>query len=217
MIAMSYPGFYKFTDDLLQYAGTSVYAPGFTLNAANHTEYIYPVDDWYWFDNRKAAEVFWDINGASNAKWVEFGAALATDQPINEWFGGLFPLAPVLHGMISVGLGQAAQGDSRTFLAAWSSALEGGLISSDLVQHLIGVATAYDLPQSFISGLQAGLQAVAWQWPENPARFDPWEAPDGSLWVYDQPRNPDGTYIADDPDTEVVESALRWIPQSQPS
>lgn len=214
---MSHPGFYKFTNDLLQYAGTSVYAPGFTLTAANHADYIYPVDDWYWFDSLQIAEAFWGLNGQSDARWVEFGAALAADQPINQWFGGLFPQAPVLHGMISVGLGQAAQGDSRTFLAAWSSALAGGLISSDLVQHLVGVARAYDLPQAFISGLQAGLQAVAWEWPDDaPARFDEWEAPDGSLWVYDQPRNGAGQYLADDPETEAVESALRWLPKPQP-
>lgn len=214
---MSYPGFYKLTGGLLLYAGTSVYAPGFTLTAANHADYIYPVDDWYWFDNRKNAEAFWEINGQSDAKWVEFGAALAADPAVNQWYHALFtPQTSVLHGMVNVGLGQAAEGDSRTFLAAWSSALANGLITSDLMQHLVGVARAYDLPQAFISGLQAGLQAVAWQWPNAPARFDEWESPDGSLWVYDQPRNSAGQYLTDDPETEVVEYALRWIPQSKP-
>jgi hypothetical protein len=208
MIAMSYPGFYKFTDDLLQYAGTSVYAPGFTLNAANHTEYIYPVDDWYWFDNRRAAEAFWEINGETNARWVEFGAALAVDLQINQWFGGLFPQAPVLHGMISVGLGQAAQGDARTFLKAWTSALAGGFITFALVRHLVAIAVVYELPQSFIGG----LQPAEWRQPSSPARFDEWTAPDGSVWIYDQPRNTDGTYVSDDPDTEQVESALQWVP-----
>jgi hypothetical protein len=30
--------------------------------------------------------------------------------------------------------------------------------------------------------------------------------------VWDQPRAADGTYLADDPETEVVESALQWLP-----
>jgi hypothetical protein len=50
-----------------------------------------------------------------------------------------------------------------------------------------------------------------WEWPETPARFEPFTAPDGSQWVWDQPRGPDGTYAQDDPDTEAVESAMRWV------
>ena len=37
-------------------------------------------------------------------------------------------------------------------------------------------------------------------------------APDGSEWVWDQPRNELGQYMQDNPDTEEVESALQWIP-----
>jgi hypothetical protein len=29
--------------------------------------------------------------------------------------------------------------------------------------------------------------------------------------VWDQPRAEDGTYLADDPATEVIESALQWL------
>lgn len=54
-----------------------------------------------------------------------------------------------------------------------------------------------------------------WEWPETAERFDVFTAPDGSQWIYDQPRNADGTYLADDPETEEVESALQWIPSPQ--
>lgn len=53
---------------------------------------------------------------------------------------------------------------------------------------------------------------VNWEWPDAPERFDTFTAPDGSEWVYDQPRAEDGTYATDDPATEVVESALQWLP-----
>lgn len=50
--------------------------------------------------------------------------------------------------------------------------------------------------------------------PENPKRFDRWSDSEGGQWIFDQPRNPDGSYVADLPETESVESALRWYPCS---
>jgi hypothetical protein len=147
------PGFYKFNNDVLSYAATGVYAPNLTLRATDHEDYTYPVDGWYWFDSEAQAEAFFEINGQTAARWLEFGAALVGDSQINQWFGGLFPLAPVLHGMISVGLGQAAKGDSRTFLKAWGDALAAGLITADLVTHISAIAVTFDLPQTFIAGL----------------------------------------------------------------
>lgn len=52
--------------------------------------------------------------------------------------------------------------------------------------------------------------------PENPRRGDVFLAPDGSRWVWDQPRAADGTYLADDPETNGVESALQWV-RAEPS
>jgi hypothetical protein len=49
------------------------------------------------------------------------------------------------------------------------------------------------------------------QRPTNPQRFDLFTALDGSEWIYDQPRAADGTYAQDDPATEAVESAMRWV------
>jgi hypothetical protein len=46
--------------------------------------------------------------------------------------------------------------------------------------------------------------------PWSPRRFDRWRAPDGTIWIYDQPRNPDGTYRSDDLSTLQRESALGW-------
>lgn len=51
-----------------------------------------------------------------------------------------------------------------------------------------------------------------WEWPENPVRYQRFTAPDGTVYVFDQVRNDDGTFMADDPATEVVESAQQWLP-----
>lgn len=54
--------------------------------------------------------------------------------------------------------------------------------------------------------------AAAPAWPESPQRFDRWTDEAGNNWIFDQPRNEDGTYATDDPVTEPSESDLRWLP-----
>jgi hypothetical protein len=46
--------------------------------------------------------------------------------------------------------------------------------------------------------------------PQNPERFTVWLAPDETEWIYDQPRDANGRYLSDDPNTAESESALRW-------
>jgi len=87
-------------------------------------------------------------------RWVQFGAALVADPDINQFIGGIAQAAPVLHLMLGVGLGQAAQGDSRTFLTAWAGALAAGLVPKELVEHLQEAAAGFDLPAEFIAELQ---------------------------------------------------------------
>ena len=48
--------------------------------------------------------------------------------------------------------------------------------------------------------------------PATPSRFDTWTAPDATQWIYDQPREADGRYVADDPATPDNEAQLRWQP-----
>jgi hypothetical protein len=96
------------------------------------------------------------------------------------------------------------------FLGAWQTARGLGLIPPELVQGLQLLATQHDLPPEFVAGLAGPRQL--WDWPENPARGDEWTGPDGSEWVWDQPRAEDGTYLVDDPATPAMESALQWLP-----
>jgi hypothetical protein len=53
---------------------------------------------------------------------------------------------------------------------------------------------------------------AGWNPPARPKRFDRYEAPDKSEWIFDQPRLEDGRYRFDDPQTEEIESALGWFP-----
>jgi len=86
-------------------------------------------------------------------RWVEFGAALGQDQAVNQFVGTIAQAAPVLHLMVGVGLGQAAQGDAKTFLAAWGLGLAAGLVTAELAAHVSALATTYDLPAEFVAAL----------------------------------------------------------------
>ena len=86
--------------------------------------------------------------------WVSFGAALAADPGVNGLVATAAATAPVLHLMLGVGLGQAAQGDPQTFGAAWTAARGAGLVSAELIEHMQQVATRFNLPAEFIAGLK---------------------------------------------------------------
>ena len=88
-------------------------------------------------------------------QWVAFGAALATDPGVNALVAAARDNAPVLHLMLGVGLGQAAQGDPRTFGAAWAAARGAGLVSPELITTMQATATDHNLPAEFIEGLAA--------------------------------------------------------------
>jgi len=141
-------------------------------------------------------------------RWIEFAAALP--QEVRDLLRAAWDLDPLLKDSLSIGLGKAADGDPRVFLSAWQTARGIGLIAPELVAGLQGLAVQYDLPAEFVVGLAGPRQF--WDWPENPQRGDQWTGPDGSEWAWDQPRATDGTYLADDPETEVVEAALQWLP-----
>lgn len=87
-------------------------------------------------------------------RWVEFAAALAANSVVNQWYYSLFtPQTSVLSGMVQVGLGQAAQGDPTTFLAAWGLASASGLVPAELPAAMATLAAEFDLPVGFVEGL----------------------------------------------------------------
>lgn len=141
-------------------------------------------------------------------RWIEFSNALPAE--VDAILAAAQAVSPRLALALGVGLGKAADGDSRVFLSAWQTARGLGLIPAELVGGLQMMASQYDLPAEFIAGLSGPQQL--WNWPLNPVRGDQWTGPDGSRWRWDQPRAEDGTYLSDDPETAEQESALQWLP-----
>jgi len=86
-------------------------------------------------------------------RWVDFSAAIMAMPAINAMLGAVLQAAPGLYGGLVVGLQQASEGDSRVFLNSWHAAIAMMLVSEELIATVQGVATEYDLPESFINAL----------------------------------------------------------------
>lgn len=85
-------------------------------------------------------------------RWLEFNAALPPE--VNQLLRAAWDANPMLKDRLSVGLGKAADGDSRVFLYAWQAARATGLVPQDLAQGIQMLATQYDLPAEFVGGLE---------------------------------------------------------------
>jgi hypothetical protein len=91
----------------------------------------------------------------------------------------------------------------------------------DGIAYYALLADLEELDRSPSAGLEGAaangtLLRVPRSLPSPAKRFDRHVAPDGSEWIFDQPRNPDGSYASDDESTEVVESKLAWYPCQGP-
>lgn len=86
-------------------------------------------------------------------QWVQFAQALASIDEIKALLWAAEAVNPVLREMMGVGLGQAAQGNSTTFLAAWSDAIAAGLVPAELAEQMAALAANFDLPAAFVEGL----------------------------------------------------------------
>lgn len=43
------------------YESINIDGPGFSLNELSKTEYTYPIDGWYWFDDEAIARIFFEL------------------------------------------------------------------------------------------------------------------------------------------------------------
>jgi hypothetical protein len=85
-------------------------------------------------------------------RWIQFWAALPDE--VDELLEAAGAVRKRLEHGLSVGLGQAAQGDSRVFLGSWQQAKSLGLIPPELVAGVQALAVEYDLPAEFVGGLE---------------------------------------------------------------
>jgi len=85
-------------------------------------------------------------------RWIEFWAALPPE--IDALLLAAHQASPKLELGLGVGLGKAADGDSRVFLGAWAQAAAAGLVPVAMAQAIQSLAVAHDLPAEFVAGLE---------------------------------------------------------------
>jgi hypothetical protein len=93
------------------------------------------------------------IEPTPEPQWIQFGLALAGVPAVHELLGAVESANRPLERMLSGGLLQAAEGSPRTFLAAWATVVELGLISPELTAAITALAASHDLPAEFIAEL----------------------------------------------------------------
>lgn len=144
-------GFYKFDGDELRYGATAVYAPNFTLKVEEKDTYQYPAFGWIYAATTEEAEQYFGLNGATQAQWLAFSAALDTQQGV--W--NLLEAAPLPVALkLAVALGKAADGNPSFFAQAWGVARSvPGLVPADLLQGVVALAQQYQLPAEFVAAL----------------------------------------------------------------
>ena len=87
-------------------------------------------------------------------RWLEFGAVVMALPEIKSLLnGGIAAGETPLALGLAVGLGKAADGDSRVFMNTWHQACAAGLIPPEMTTNMQMLATAHDLPVEFIAGL----------------------------------------------------------------
>ena len=92
---------------------------------------------------------------APQPRWVDFGAAVQSDEAINQLIGTAFAIKPALGLGLGVGLGKAEDGRPANFLSSWAIARYLNLISPELLAAVQALAEQFDLPADFVEALGA--------------------------------------------------------------
>lgn len=93
------------------------------------------------------------------ARWLEFGAVVMGLAEVKVLLNQAIAIGetPLVMGL-AVGLGKAADGESRVFIGAWRQAVAGNLVPVELITQVQALAVSFDLPAEFIAGLAGGTQ-----------------------------------------------------------
>jgi hypothetical protein len=84
-------------------------------------------------------------------RWIEFNDALPPE--VDQLLVAAEQVSPRLALALGIGLGKAADGDSRVLLNAWRVASGAGLINPELIAGIQALAVAHDLPEQFVKAL----------------------------------------------------------------
>jgi len=162
-------GFYRFQDDELRYAPTSVHLPNAEpLLASQKDSYNYPYHGWTWFNSLAAAESYYQINGASNTDWAGFRHAILSEN------GYVDALARALDSENNSARLAVAYSHSRLDRfqdkGDFAEYLQGLLLivsvqpeqnKASLIGEFLALAVRCNLPQAFVTALNQAIIAMS--------------------------------------------------------
>jgi hypothetical protein len=96
----------------------------------------------------------WDDLNPPEPEWLAFSDELGMMPQIVNLLRIVFQVNPAFFSQLTIGLSDAAKGDSRLFLGAWSQAIQNQLVNQELIDIVANLAIKYHLPTSFVDGLK---------------------------------------------------------------
>lgn len=96
----------------------------------------------------------WDAAHPPEPEWLAFSGELGMMPQIVNLLRIVFQINPAFFSQLTIGLSDAAKGDSRLFLNAWSQAIQNQLVNQELIDIVANLAIKYHLPTGFIDGLK---------------------------------------------------------------
>ena len=78
--------------------------------------------------------------------WKGFATEAMSNTEVNSLLGSVLAQSPGLYGGLTVGLGQASQGDPTMFTSSWAYVMNTGLVSISVINLLQSLANQYNLP-----------------------------------------------------------------------
>jgi hypothetical protein len=138
--------------------------------------------------------------------WRTFKRTLLAHPAINQMLAGSLSTAPAAGLSLPPALllvAAAGEGDPDDFRGAWIAMRRQGLVSSELLQEVRGLALALHLPDSFVAALGGAARPLAM------AVGQEWVDASGDPWVVVQARDAEGQFLPDDPST-IERESLVW-------
>jgi hypothetical protein len=109
---------------------------------------------WTWREATPAEIAEWDDLNPPEPEWLAFSGELGMMPQIVNLLRIVFQVNPAFFSQLTIGLSDAAKGDSRLFLGAWSQAIQNQLVNQELIDIVANLAIKYHLPTSFVDGLK---------------------------------------------------------------
>jgi|LakMenEpi03Aug12_release.lakeMendotaPanAssembly.Ray.scaffolds.fasta_scaffold349341_3 hypothetical protein len=111
-------------------------------------------EDWGIRNATESEIIAYDESNAPLPDWFGFKAQVINSESMNAAFLSAMPVAPIAALMLAPSLNMATEGNTSDFITAWNTLFSKNLVSENILNEVISLATDHNLPISFIQSLQ---------------------------------------------------------------